>query len=162
MPKEALPALPPELQAAIDRATANMANMVFTLNRTYGGVEFNLKFQAGVPTEGIAIVGQFQRLSKSVGAENVDVDVTLDLVVEFLDIMATEETAHLIAHLMRNRIMTFTDLTELQAAVMERASGRPFTKPQSSPDGSPGTGPSSTAGAAPTAQTPPPFPSPAS
>lgn len=159
----ALPPLPPELQAALDRAASNMGEtMVFTLTRPFGGEEFDFKFYAGVPSDGIALVGKFQRMSKTMGPENIDVDVTLDLVVEFLDIMATPATANLIAHLMRARLMGFADLIELQTAVMERASGRPFTKQPSSPEESPATGPTSTAGAALTALTPPPSPTTAS
>ena len=156
MAQAPLPPLPPEFQAALDRATANASTAFFPLTRSYNDVEFAMKFHTSVSMQGMTIIGNFQRLAAAVGeGDNLPADETMEMVVEFLDEMAHPDTGALVAHLLRSRIMSFQDLVALQGAVMERASGRPFTSSPSSSSGSLPTGPGSTAGAPPEGLTPP-------
>lgn len=152
------PALPPEIQAALDRAQAASTGVEFvmTLERAYFGTTFEFTFRTQVPTDTMKIVGEFQRMAATaIEAQNQDIDLTMSLVVSFLDDMATGYTAPLIADLMRRKIVGLPDLVSLQAEVMERAGGRPFANASSSVSGFSESGESLTGGAPPEGATPP-------
>lgn len=144
-------ALPPELQAAIDRAAAKALDpeFVITVEREFFEQAFEFKFRSKVPTEAMTVVGHFQQMAKTATGEGgqQDIETTMDLVVQFLDAMATPETGALIGALMRQKIVGLPDLVSLQKEVMERTTGRPFESPSSSASGSPESGQASTGGA---------------
>lgn len=136
--------LPPEMQAAIDRAQARVEASALRLTRTYFDEEFTFLFLPTLNQDALSIVTTVQRLSSN---SEPDLTAQLDALLDFMDVMAMQDTSALIAQLGRAGIMTINDLVDLQMAVVGSVAGRPTTRSSSAPTGSSPSGESSTAGA---------------
>lgn len=149
-------ALSPDVQAAIERAKARVAETTIRLDRTYFDEAFSFHFLPTLNQPALEIVSRVQGMSKQA---EPDVVKQLEALLDFMDVMATDETAETIATLGRAGIMQIDDLVELQMDVVEQVTSRPTTRSSSSADGSSTSGESSTASAPTEASTRPPSPS---
>lgn len=129
---------------SIERARQRVAESAHVVRRTYFDEEFEFRFLPTISQPAMEIVGRVQELSKG-GAGNVAEQ--LHLLIEFMDAMATDETALLIAELARSGIVTINDLIELQQVIVAEVADRPTTRSSSSESGLPSPGPTSTASA---------------
>lgn len=156
MPIEDKQPLTPDQQTVLDRVLAAREGKYLTLVREYDGVPVEMKFLPSLSIPALKIVAQVQRMSK---LKDPDVLDQLGSLVDFVDVMATPETATMIGALLRSGVIDINEVADIQQRVVEVVSARPTTRPSSSADGSPEAGPTSTVSAQPEALTPPPFPS---
>ena len=145
-------ALTQQQRQAIDRAKQRAVDEAFSVERTYFGEAFTFRFMPNMNQNAIEIISTMVELSegdpKNTGAKQVRA------MADFLDTMATEETAELIADLSTEGIMSLNDVGDVQREVLEKITARPTMRSSSSPAGSPSGGSGSTASALPSPSTP--------
>lgn len=129
-------------EVALARAKARADADAYEVPFQLYGEEFVFHFKKAFPQSAMEIIAEFENVEKAAGVSR-----TIAALTEFLDIMATEETAQEIATLLREEVLTFHDLIKLQTIVIERVSGRPIESSSFSADGSSTNGVPSTAGA---------------
>jgi hypothetical protein len=143
--------LTPEQRLAIDRARARVAEQSIHIELVLFDELFEFEFKPTMTQPALDIVARVQEMASS---SNATVSDQLRAVMDFMDAMATDSTAELIAQLAHDGIMTINDLVNLQMQVVEQVAGRPTTRSSSSAGGSPESGESSTASAPALASTP--------
>jgi hypothetical protein len=127
---------------AMARARARVAKSALVIKRTYFEEEWEFTFLT-VPTPSALEV--ISRVQESI--DSLTMMQQLDACLEFMDLMATTETAALIADLTREGVVTVHDLVNLQQEVVGHMSGRPFENAPSSDTGSAANGHTSMASA---------------
>lgn len=147
--------LAPNVQSAIERAKARVASTAIVFDRTYFGEPFEFRFLPTLNQAALEIVSRVQKMATST---EPDVMAQLQELLNFMDVMATDETAQVVAELGRSGVMTLNDLVDLQMAVVESITARPTTRSSSSPAGSSESGETSMASAPVGASTPQPSP----
>lgn len=155
MPTEERP-LSPESQSILDRVLKAREGKYVTVTRDLDGVEVEMRFLPALSIPALEIVARVQKLTRS---KEPDIMAQLQALVEFLDVMAEEETGALIGELLQVGAIDISEVAAIQQEVVALVAARPTTRSLSSPTGSPETGPSSTASALIGTLTPQPSPS---
>ena len=99
------------------------------------------RFRPSMSTDALRVVA---RITALVNQDETNVGAQLDGLLDFMDAMATGETAELIATLGREGIMQIGDLVDLQQSIVQAVAARPTTRSSSSASGSTTSGASST------------------
>lgn len=153
--------LPPEVEAALARATSHIEDRAIEITRTYDGEDFTFRFLPHMPEDAMQVVTRMSGLAELRDNIAIRDDGTADLtddqiqklqalldgLTEFLDCMVVGHTGTLIASLIARHLIDITDLSSIQAELVERVGGRPTTRPSSSVSGSPEGGETSTVSA---------------
>lgn len=143
-------ALSTEQRQSIDRARKRVAETTIPVERELFGEAFVFRFLPTLTQPALEIVGRVQELGEDGGS----IARQFGALVDFMDVMSTDDTGELIATLAKDGILTIDDLVGLQMEVIEAVSGRPTMRSSSSVSGSGSSGESSTASALPEALTP--------
>lgn len=130
-------------QQAVARAKQRVSESANVIEREYFGETFEFRFLPTISQPALEIVSRVQEL----GDSDRTLADRLHLLLGFMDAMATDETAELIAELARAGVMTINDLVEVQQEIVTLVSARPTTRSSSSEPGSQSPGPTSTASA---------------
>lgn len=129
----------------MELAERKLTDQALEIKHDVAGVEFTFRFWPKYPAEAAPLLAQFQRLA-ALGV-NADAGEQHQAIVNFLDMMATEETNAQIGALMARKIVGTVDLVHLQRKIMEALAQRPFENSPSLPDLPSPTGHTSMVGA---------------
>jgi hypothetical protein len=155
-PNTPTPVLTDQQQSQLDKVVAAKQKTGTKLIREYEGVEFEFLFQSAMTIPAYQIVAKVQRLAQH---KNPDIMHQLDLLMEFMDLMAYPDTAVMIGQLMLSGGINVNEVADIQEAVVKAIAARPTMRSSSSAAGLPTSGETSTASVPPVESMPPPSPS---